>query len=200
MKSVIYLHPKIYEIVMRMLYGRNFKHRFKAIYELIPLGTNVVEVCMGDCYLYRNYLRKKSISYLGLDINETFVKYAHKKGVQARKHNLITEEVPEADYIIIQASLYQFIPNEDEIMKKLLNASMKKLIVAEPVFNVSSSKNPVIAFVAKRFANPGTKHVTKRFDRESLMELFKKYEQFLETVFEIKGGREVIGVFNTELS
>lgn len=194
MKSPVYWHPGLYHFIMRQLYGRDFKIRYEAIAKLIPNGANVLEVCMGDAYLYRKYLSGKKLQYLGMDMNETFVNYAVKQNIPVKVCNLLKDEIPKTDYIIMQASLYQFLPNEKMILQKLLDAAGKMLIIAEPVQNLADSKNPLVAFVAKRAANPGTGHAVKRFNQKTLLECFKSFNEFREDLL-IDAGKEMIGVF-----
>ena len=194
MRSPVYWHPYIYRLFIKILYGKNFNARYSAVADLIPENSTVIEVCPGDGYLYEYYLSKKNIKYSGLDINSDFVRAAGNRHIPFILHNLFTEEIPHADYIVIQASLYQFIPQEHFIIKKLLNAANSTLIISETVRNLSESKNPLVAFLAKYSANPGKGHTPKKFNRDTLLACFNKYPEFKE-MKEIEGGREIIGVF-----
>ncbi len=91
---------------MRLLYGRHFGERYAAIAEYIPIGTSVVDVCAGDCYLYRKHLHRKSIRYLGLDASVRLVRWARRRGIEAREFNLWIDDVPGGDIVLMQASLY----------------------------------------------------------------------------------------------
>jgi hypothetical protein len=194
MRSPVYWHPYIYTFLIKILYGKNFNSRYLAVADLIPENSTVIEVCPGDGYLYEHYLKKKNVKYTGLDINPGFVKVAKSKQIPFVIHDLFTEDIPKADYIIIQASLYQFIPQEDMIIQKLLNAAGRTLIISETVRNLSDSKNPFIALFAQYSANPGKGHAPKRFTKDTLMDCFSKYPAFKE-VKAIEGGRELIGIF-----
>ena len=194
MKSIVYWHPFTYNLIMRLLYGSNFEERYKSIANIIPNNASVVEVCAGDGYLYRHYLKNKNVTYVGYDINPALVRASQKKGISMLLCNLFEDQVPMADYVLIQASLYQFIPRENEIITKLLNSARIALIVAEPVKNLSDSSNPIIRFLARRSANPGSGHVAKRFNSDTLRFCFTKYPEFRDWI-EVKGGREAIGVF-----
>ena len=195
MKSPIYWHPVIYHLLMRALYGEYFRTRYKAIAELIPDHASVTEVCAGDCYLFRNYLKKKNVKYLGLDINSSFVRYGQRNNIPILQHDLFTDEVPPADYVIIHASLYQFMPNHEFVVRKLLAAAKSVLLIAEPIRNLSSSQNPLISFIAKYSANPGKDHTVHRLNKETLITFFQKFIEF-KRVKEVDGEREIIGVFN----
>lgn len=149
---------------------------------------------MGDAYLYQNYLARKQVNYLGLDINNTFVKSAIRKDISARMFDVMTDEVVPADYVIMQGSLYQFIPEEKRIIRSLLDAAKKQLVISEPVKNRAQSKNPLISFLARFAVNPGTGHAKERFNEKTLVECFQGFPEFKEAKT-IPGGIDMIGVF-----
>lgn len=194
MRSPVYWHPLIYQFTMRLLYGNFFEARYRAIADLIPDGSSVVEACAGDGYLYRHYLKAKRIDYTGLDINPAFLSSARSRHIPFIYCDLAEDAVPPADYIVIHASLYQFIPQEHEILRKLLRSANQALIVAEPVRNLADSSNRLISYLAKHSADPGERHTARRFNRDTLLACFKAYPEFQE-LKEIDGGRELIGVF-----
>ena len=194
MTSPIYWHPAIYNRLMKLLYGKYFEARYEAIADLIPDGASVTEVCAGDAYLFRNYLRKKNVKYTGLDINPSFVRHAQRNNVPMSEHDLVRDEVPASDYIIIQASLYQFMPEHELIVRKLLASAKNVLLVVEPIRNLASSSNPIVTFIAKYSANPGKEHKVHRFNKETLMDFFRQFEEF-KSAQEMEGGRELVGIF-----
>ena len=119
MTSIIYSKRILIISAMRLLYSKGFGDRYKQIAMLIPNHSTVLEVCCGDCYLYKHYLSQKNIKYLGLDINPHFISSALKDGINILHHDQLSNKpIPEAQYIIIQASLYHFLPNEDIIFDK----------------------------------------------------------------------------------
>ena len=194
MKSPIYWHPNIYRLVMKLLYGKYFEARYKCLSELIPPMTSVVEPCAGDAYLYRNYLKAKGTKYVGLDINPVFVQAAKKKNISFFINDLLKDNVPVADYIVLQASLYQFMPHELKIIRKLLDSAKSTLIIAEPIRNLADSHNPIIRLLAKYSANPGgSNHPVKRFNKDTFHACLKQFDEFKELKI-IDGGREMIGV------
>lgn len=195
MKSPVYWHPVIYHHLMKFLYGKHFEARYKAISALIPDNASVTEVCAGDGYLYRNYLAGKNVKYIGLDINSIFVRYGQQNNIPIVKHDLFIDEIPVSDYVIIQASLYQFMPKHEFVVRKLLSATRSILIIAEPIQNLSSSKNPLISFIAKYSANPGKDHTVHRFNKESLISFFEQFAEYKSSK-EVDGGREMIGIFS----
>lgn len=196
-KGIIYRHPLIYQFFMRLIYGKYFKTRYEAISQYVPEAVQLVELCCGDCRLYQNYLRAKNIDYLGLDISPAFITNALSKGINVKLFDLGNDPLPQAEYILIQASLYQFIPLGKEILNKIFNSALKGVILAEPVLNVSSCSKPFISGIVKKISRFLTGSTTKRFDEESLDDLFAIYADKLKTKFKISGGREIIGIFKT---
>ncbi len=124
--SYLYSNPNLYHWVMRFLYGRYFEERYRAVAAEIDQGIKIVEVCSGDAYLYRKYLKPKQVEYIGLDVSPYFVAYGVRHGVPIRKFNLWEDSIPATDVVLMQASLYQFLPNAKYIMEKMLAAARIK--------------------------------------------------------------------------
>ena len=196
--SIIYSHPLIYRFLMRLIYRKNFDARYEAIAKYVPECASIIDVGCGDCYLYHRYLKSKNVNYLGLDINPLFVSNITKKGFKTMLFDITNEPLPKAEYVIMQASLYQFIPHEEKILDKLFASATKRVILSEPVRNLSDSMNPIISFIAKRSANPGTGHTMRRINEDTLMRLFNIYKKQLKTFFKIRGEREIVGIFDVK--
>ena len=79
-ESFIYKSSTAYELAMLLLYGRHYSSRYRAIAELIPPASNVLDLCCGPAFLYRRYLRAKSVPYTGLDINAKFIEQVARLG------------------------------------------------------------------------------------------------------------------------
>jgi hypothetical protein len=175
---------------MRLLYGRWFSDRYRAVAEAVPAGCSVVDICAGDGYLYRRFLSQKSVVYTALDINPTFVRWLQRHEIQARQFDLRRDPIPEADVVLMMSALYQFIPEEKEILDKMLTAARRFVILAEPVRNLSASPNPVVAWLARRLTDPGTGESSGRLDQDRLKKLVELYTT---DIFEpIAGGRDII--------
>ena len=154
MSSLIYNHRTAYQLLMRLLYGRYFARRYEAIAAEVPAGSTVVDVCAGDGYLYLKYLRAKEVQYQALDISPRFVQWMQRRGIQARQFDVWQDELPAADIVIMQASLYQFLPDAAPVVEKMLCAARQHVIITEPIRNITSSDNPVLRFVGKRLTRP----------------------------------------------
>lgn len=194
MLSPIYWSTTLYSFAIRILYNKNFKDRYRDLYSKIPTNCSIVELCMGDAYLYKNFLKDTCASYHGLDNNKNFVNHAHKCGINARQLDVNKLDFPSAEILLMQGSLYHFHPNEKELIATMIKASKKLVIIAEPIKNLSTSKWNWIARISQLFSNARHSDKAFRFNEESLRQLFIDFEE-LQSISFITGGREMIGVF-----
>ncbi len=194
--SFIYSNQNVYQLVMRLLYGQNFRARYEALAAEIPPGAQVVDLCAGDAYLYRHFLRQKGVNYLGLELSPQFVAAGKSQGVPMREFNVWQDEIPTADFVLMQASLYQFLPQAETVVHKMLNAARSKVIIAEPIRNLSE-EDSWLGRMSRIMTKPRTEdeaYSGARFNEVSLRKLFKACAAF-EREFLIPGGRELVGVF-----
>ncbi|MEV6322225.1 class I SAM-dependent methyltransferase [Nocardia sp. NPDC051787] len=193
--SLIYRNGTVYEVLMRGLYGRHYTARYRAIAELVPAGASVVDLCCGPATLYTRYLRRKAVAYTGLDLNERFVARVTEAGGQGKVWNLRSgDPLPAADYVIMQASLYHFLPDPGPVIDRMLAAATEQVVVAEPVRNLATSDNPVLATIGKRFTDAGDGEQAHRFTERTLDEFFTGYGQRVVRQSLIAGGREKLYV------
>lgn len=177
-------------------YGRHYGERYRAIADLIPAGASVLDVCCGPGVLYQRYLRHKPVSYTGLDINEKFVRNVISYGARGRVHDLCSDApLPQANYVVMQASLYHFLPNPAPVISRMVAASRSGLIIAEPIRNVSSSKLRSLSWLANTITNPGPGAPPQRFNEATLTELFSQLGLVESKTFLIGGGRERVYIF-----
>lgn len=180
---------------MRGLYGRHYGARYRAIAELVPDGAAVVDVCCGPATLYTRYLREKDVEYTGLDLNEGFIARLDEAGGHGRVWNMHSDDaLPVADYLVMQASLYHFLPDPAPVLDRMLAAARKQVIVAEPVRNMATSDNRVLAAAARRFTDAGDGAQEHRFTETSLDDFFRAYQTRVAQRSLIAGGREKLYV------
>ena len=129
--SLVYRSAAGYELLMRILYGRHYSDRMRAVTAEVPAGASVIELCCGPATLYLRYLRGHAGSYVGLDLNERFVGGLRRRGVDARVLDLANTAapLPGADVLLIQASLYHFLPDAGRIVDLMLDAARDRVIV-----------------------------------------------------------------------
>jgi SAM-dependent methyltransferase len=194
--SLIYRSAQGYELLMRVLYGRHYAARMSVVAEQVPAGASVLELCCGPGTLYLHHLRDRAGSYIGVDVNERFVAALRRRGVDARQLDLAgaAEPLPAADVVIMQASLYHFLPEAGALVDRMLAAARDRVIVSEPVRNLASSDLPGVALLGRRAADPGVGAHADRFTEATLDELMARYRERTLAAFPIPGGREKVYV------
>ncbi|MBV9310912.1 MAG: class I SAM-dependent methyltransferase [Solirubrobacterales bacterium] len=194
--SLIYKNPHVYELLMRTLYGRHYVDRMRAVAEQVPQGSSVLELCCGPGTLYNRFLRGKTSSYIGVDVNERFVSDLRKDGIDARRIDLADDDqpLPPAETVMMQASLYHFLPHAERVLERMLDAATERVIISEPIRNLASSNLPIIGAVGQRAADPGVGGHADRFDEATLDQLMSPYRELVTTSFQIPGGREKVYV------
>jgi SAM-dependent methyltransferase len=193
--SLIYKNALLYELTMLVLYGRHYSSRFRAVADLIPEGASVLDLCCGPATLYQRHLRHKAVRYTGLDLNAKFIRQLIHAGGQGRVWDLRGDEpLPAADYVIMQASLYHFLPDPRPMVDRMLQAAGKQVIVAEPIRNLASSNLPLLKRLARRHTDPGSGAAASRFTEELLDQFFAPYGGRVRQAFLIPGGREKVYV------
>ena len=199
--SIIYKSTAIYELIMLALYGRHYPSRYRAIAELIPPGSNVLELCCGPSILFRRYLKPKRVQYTGIDLNEKFVRQVIRCGGTGLLMDLREDQpLPAADYVIMQGSLFHFLPDASRIINRISQAARKQVIIAEPVRNFASCRWRPLAWVAAHLTNPGVGPQSSRFTEESLNHLFSSYRPLISHVSLVAGGREMMFVLDVQTS
>ena len=183
---------------MLAIYGRHYFARYRAIADLIPPGSSILDLCCGPAVLYHRYLQRKRVVYTGLDINEKFINQLNTCGATGQVWDLRQEApLPPADYIVMQASLLHFLPDAKSVVDRMLRAARRQVIVAEPVRNFASSQVPFLAWLGRRFTDPGVGRQPARFTEQSLDQFFAAYQTQVSASFLIPGGREKIYVIDS---
>jgi SAM-dependent methyltransferase len=200
--SAIYRSARGYELLMRVLYGRHYAARMRVVAEHVPWGASVLELCCGPGTLYFRYLSERAAGYVGVDVNSRFVARLRRSGVDARCHELTrdAEPLPVADVVIMQASLYHFLPDAEWIVDRMLAAARERVIVSEPIRNLASSGVPGVSLVSRRAADPGVGGHTGRFTEATLDQLMKRHRGQVSSAFKIPGGREKVYVLRAGTS
>jgi SAM-dependent methyltransferase len=189
---LLYRSERAYLLVMRALYGRHYEARYRALADLIAPGAEVLDLCCGPGILYRRYLRPKGVDYRGLDINPRFVARLRSLDVRAEQADLRgPAPLPRADVVVMQASLYHFLPDPEPVLARMLASARRQVLIAEPVRNLSSSRFGLIAALG-RHATGVAGAGSERFDEASLDALMDRYADRVERRFLIPGGREKV--------
>ena len=179
------------------LYGRHYFSRYRVLADLIPPDTSILDLCCGPGILYQRYLRHKGVTYTGLDINEQFIKRVNETGSQGLVWDLRDDKpLPRADYVLMQASLYHFLPDPTHIAERMLNAAAKRVIIAEPIRNLSGGKTALLRSLARRLSDPGTGEHQMRFTEQTLDSFFARYSTHNVKTFVVPGGREKVYILD----
>jgi len=193
--SFIYWHPYIYQLATRVLYGGNHTARFRAVADLIPQGATVLDCCCGPAQLYHRYLKPKGVTYTGLDVNPQFVARLTRGGERGEVRDLRdTRPLPQAEYVVMQASLYHFLPDADAVVLRMLQAASKHVIIAEPIRNLTSSNVALVRLLGRFLTDPGTGDQPHRFTERSLDQLLTRLGVRVVRSFLASGGREKVYV------
>jgi SAM-dependent methyltransferase len=174
--SIIYKSPLLYEAFLLIRYRGEYRQRSEAIAALIPEGSSVVDLCCGPATLYFSHLRLKRVSYTGLDINRGFVDRLSARGVKAYLWDVEKDKsLPEADYLVMQGSLYHFLPDPYPIVDCMLAAARRSVILTEAVQNLADSNNALVSWMASKLSNPGTGDQVSRFDEDRFQKFVDHY-------------------------
>jgi hypothetical protein len=182
---------------MNLLYLGRYRRRFKDITNLLEQkDNNIVELCFGDI-IVAEYCKESARHWVGYDINDVFVNYALKHGHNAVSTDILSlESLPDADVLIFAGSLYHFNENMHKIWQ-LMTSCASKIILSEPVKNITSIKN----FVGKIGARASTVRngaEAFRFDRRSLIEMLDRFKETYNFTYEIVSEKKDILIIINE--
>src|SRR3981081_1599602 len=122
--SPIYRSAAGYELLMRVLYGRHYAARLRVAAARVRSGASVLELCPGPGALYERHLRGRAGAYTGLDVNHRFVARLQRLGAGGPLLALNDAQArPGADVVIMQASLYHFLPGAQAVVDRMLAAA-----------------------------------------------------------------------------
>lgn len=191
--SLIYRSSWIYEGFLVLRYRGEYLARSRAIADLIPEGSSVVDLCCGPATLYFSHLQRKRVSYTGLDINQGFVRRLAARGISATHWDVTAEApLPAGDYLVMQGSLYHFLPDPHPIVGRMLAAAERNVIITEPVWNLADSPNPLVSWLAGKLTNPGTGDQSNRFNESRFDQFVNQYRarDLVVAYYPIAAGRE----------
>jgi SAM-dependent methyltransferase len=181
MASPLYKFPFLYNLFLKLLYGKQLKQKYELISELVGENKKVFELGCGSC-LAKDYL-KNSCSYTGWDLNPDFINYGRKKGLKVELKNIFDfKDYPESDVILIIDVLHHIVPNHEKLIREARKRS-KKVIVAEgwDFYNISKSKGlkkRLYSFINNFVDDDGINgpdNIFKwNYNKKSLINFFKK--------------------------
>ncbi|HXC04312.1 MAG TPA: class I SAM-dependent methyltransferase [Bacteroidia bacterium] len=169
-QSFMYRHIYLYRLVMSMLYTGSYQARLKPVLDILGVlkPASVLELCFGDIYIAA-YCRARGITWTGIDINTRFVNFARNRGYEATTGDVLKIGFPETEVCIITGSLYHFQQTGLQPFLEKVFRHTDKLIVSEPVINLSSDTG-VTGTLARKFSRTRLAEESFRYTRKSLTE------------------------------
>ncbi|MBI1745369.1 MAG: hypothetical protein HYR55_02135 [Acidobacteria bacterium] len=197
MPSIIYRSLLLYKLGLLLSYRSKYRKRYTTVAALVPDHVRVVDYCCGDAEIYTSHLKHRDVAYLGLDFNEQFIaRLRDQRGVPCQVMNICVDEPVPADFSLMMASLYQFIPAHKALIDKIL-AYSKRFILVEPVRNNTESSCWFIRKLAYLLNDPGDGMKPHRFTPASFKAFLENYKDRLITL--IEGDVEIVAVLKGDL-
>ena len=194
----IYRFPTFYRLAMRVAYGPDYESRYALIADVVAdriAGPgDFLEPCCGDLALYHHLARRGlARSYLGLEQSPAMLGLARRRGVDVRAFDVRAGgELPTADTVIMQASLYQFHDIADTLLPRLWAAARRLLVIAEPVRNLSQSRYGAAHWAARVLSRTNDRVHTFRYTEATLLDLYQRCKVPVSRLDRTPGGREVV--------
>jgi 2-polyprenyl-3-methyl-5-hydroxy-6-metoxy-1,4-benzoquinol methylase len=132
-KSYLYRWPNVYKLGLRLIPGKKYDEMYKCIVDLIKQDITVLVAACGPAIL-PYFLKDARTRYTGFDINESFVAYAKKRGLNAYRGNAFEDDSYQvSDVIIFCDVMHHFgIDNEKKALEKAVKFAKKKIVICEP--------------------------------------------------------------------
>lgn len=181
-----------YDLAMKRLYGRQYAESYARVAALIPDGASVIDVCAGTCRLYRDHLSRRPCEYLGLDFNGHLLMSARRRGARVRSCDVLRDEIPQGDYVVMCSSFYHFHERADEVLDKLLRSARKAVVLSEPVENLSAHPG-IFGRWLRRLTHPGIGDAGFRYDLASFRDFAAR--RGAEVFDHPPGARNALAVF-----
>ena len=170
--AIIYKSPRLYSIAIKFLHFGGFKK----VKEVIGKRKKVFEPACGFGRLYK-YL-DPSCSYAGIDLNEKFINFGKKNGLDIHTGDIFDEKNYVRNDIIILCDILHHLTISD--IKKLVLISTKfakeKIVIMEPAFvGIAAGKGLFSRLSAKIFAQvdfDGINHIDIWFTMQNYHNLF----------------------------
>lgn len=173
MRSLVYLHPYIYNFAISFLYFDGLK----VVERLIGEKKSVFEAACGYGRMQK-YI-DPSCTYSGIDLNEKFIEYGRKKNRDVRIGNVLDrKQYQESDVILLADILHHLtILDIRRLLSIAVEFAMEKILIIEPVFvKIGSKKNIFSRAIAKFMVfmdSDGFNEIEKWMSRDEYDALFK---------------------------
>jgi hypothetical protein len=163
---------------------------------MAPEDRQIIELCFGDIYI-AEYCKRSLRQWTGYDINDVFVNYALERGHNAVSADILSlKKLPQADVLIFAGSLYHFNENLHHIWQ-LMTSCATKIILSEPIKNITSIKN-FIGKIGARASAVRNGAEAFRFERDSLIEMLDYFQETYNFTYEIVSEKKDILIIINE--
>jgi trans-aconitate methyltransferase len=169
---LLYRDGRVYRGVLRLLYGDALPARERVVASLVRSGASVVDACCGDAGIAR---RLTAGSYVGVDASEPFVRDLERRGVRAVRLDVARDELPRGDVVLMLGALYQFLPDADSVVDRLVRAARDHVVVAEPHRNLAEHRWGFVRALARAATGSGDGSSPARFNEETRRALFARH-------------------------
>lgn len=168
--SPLYWSGSVYHAGLWLMHGKGIDRRCKYIAGM--LDDSVVDVGCGTGIL-ADYL-PPGRKYLGIDLNERFLRYAKKKGRNVMLQDALTfDSYSDYDACVIMDLLHHINPRHKEFVERVLSDVRKRVIICEP-FEVPD-RNPITKSLVRIIDSDGTNSPEEWMDKESLREFYDSF-------------------------
>ncbi|MCH8067215.1 MAG: class I SAM-dependent methyltransferase [Nanoarchaeota archaeon] len=190
-RAHIFRNPWLYALSIRLLHFNGFKK----IREIVGKKKNVFEPACGYGRLQK-YLHD-NCSYSGIDLNEIFINFGRKRGLDIRIGDVLEEKNYIKSDIIILCDILHHLTRDNihrvvSIAKKF---STEKVVIMEPSFvGLASGKGFFSRLAAKVFAKVdfdginNIEHWSTRQDYQKLFKHLKETNKFADMKIQMSKG------------
>lgn len=176
-RAFIFRNPWLYSFSIKLLHFSDFNK----IAEIVGKKKNVFEPACGSGRL-KKYLHD-SCTYSGIDLNEIFIKFGKKRGLDIRIGDVLEEKNYIKSDIIILCDILHHLTKDNvhklvALAKKFAN---EKVLILEPSFlGIASGRGFFSRLIAKIFTkwdSDGINKIEHWLNRQDYHELFKQLKE-----------------------
>ena len=186
LSSPLYWSGSVYHAGIWLLHGPCLDRRYRYIARHV--GESVVDVGCGTGVL-ADYIPEGK-KYLGIDLNERFLRYGQKKGRNVMLQDATTfDRYGDYDACVIMDLLHHISPRHKEFLERVMKDVKKQVIICEPF--EAADRSPITRSLVKIIDYDGTNTPENWMDKETLREFYNSFEP--KSVVEL--GQAMIAVY-----
>jgi SAM-dependent methyltransferase len=197
--SIVYRFPRLYDSLVGLIHGQDLKKRYQIIGDQIGDNKRVFEIGCGTAMIVP--FLHDNCTYEGWDLNENFIIYCKRKGLNVSLKNIFDfDDYPDSDIILICDLLHHLVPNHEELLTTIkTKEKTKKIIVSEPARSFKPKKifKPFIS-LGHRIAGDfdGINHPDRILEWDYGEDELRNFFQRLGCTQTINVGWDMIAVFD----